>query len=448
MRQLREIRRRKFLQHTGQSVLGTSLLGSLAQRVNAGGETKRPKVAAIITEFTFRSHAHVILENFLEKYYFNGRLTDPGVEVASFYFDQVPKHDMGREVAKQYQIPLYKTINDALCLGGDRLAVDGVLSIAEFGQYPRNNKGQIMYPRKRFFDEIVATMQRSDRFVPLFTDKHLSYRWDWCREIYDTARRLNIPLMAGSSLPLAQRRPPLELSKGCEIQEAVSIHGGPLEVYDFHSMELLQSLIEARKGGETGVASVQFLEGESVWKAASEGLWDFELADAAMDAELGEKRGSLREFVEPLNGKSYPPHATVIRYRDGVRATVLCIGRNDFRWNFACRINGNDKPKATSFYVGPWRNRNLFKALARAIQVFIRRGTADYPVERTLLVSGMLDSMMTSRQDRGEIVETPELAIAYNAQDFRAVREMGASWKIITEEMPEPQGIEPGGPRG
>ena len=106
------------------------------------------------------------------------------------------------------------------------LAVDAVLSIGEHGKYPVNAKGQPEYPRKRFFDEIVAVFQRSGRVVPVFNDKHLSYRWDWAQEMYDTARQLKIPLMAGSSVPLAERRPPLELAAGAKISRRSSIHGG------------------------------------------------------------------------------------------------------------------------------------------------------------------------------------------------------------------------------
>ena len=186
------IGRREMLQRAG----GSLVLASSAVTLNLADEPrKRPKVAAVITEFTFRSHAHVILENFLEPYYFNGLLTDPGVDVVSFYIDQFPgDRDMARAVAQQYGIKIYPTINGALCLGGSELAVDGVLSIAEHGNYPVNEKGQRQYPRKRFFDEIVAVMKRSRRSVPLFNDKHLSYRTDWAHEMYDTTQQLKIPL--------------------------------------------------------------------------------------------------------------------------------------------------------------------------------------------------------------------------------------------------------------
>src|SRR5262245_51817843 len=253
------------------AVAGGAALAPSGVWAAAAEPKKRPRVAAVFTAFNYRSHAHVILENFLEPYLFNGKRTDPGVEVVSFYTDQTPKNDMAQAVAKEYKIPVYKTIDEALCLGGKDLAVDAVLSIGEHGRYPLTKLGQIEYPRKRFFDEIVAVMQRSRRFVPLFNDKHLSYRWDWAKEMYDTAAKLGIPFMAGSSVPLAQRKPALELPAGAEITDAVCVHGGPADSYDFHALEVLQSLVEFRKGGETGIAAVEFLTGKALWDAAEKG---------------------------------------------------------------------------------------------------------------------------------------------------------------------------------
>lgn len=408
---------------------------------------RRPRVAAVVTEFTHRSHAHVILENFLEPYYFNGRLTDPGVELVSLYVDQFPENDMARRVAQEYGITIYPTIREALCLGGNQLAVDGVLSIGEHGRYPVNERGQIMYPRKRFFDEIVEVFRTSGRVVPVFNDKHLSYRFDWAQQMMETARSMHIPFMAGSSVPLAERRPPLELPPGAEIQEAVSIHSGGLESYDFHALEVLQSLVEARQGGETGVAAVQLLEGDAVWHAAQEGRWNLALAESAMNAGESQPVGPLQQFVEPGTGSSAPVHLILLEYCDGLKAAVLRIGASATRWKFACKLKGRAEPLATSFYVGPWQNRNLFKALAHAIQWHIRYGHAPYPVERTYLTTGMVIAAVESRHQGHRRLETPYLAIRYPARDFRAFREMGDSWRIITEDMPEPMGIDPGGPR-
>lgn len=408
----------------------------------------RLKIAAVVTEFTYRSHAHVILENFLEPYYFNGKLTESGMDVVSLYVDQFPQRDMAREAATTYGFQIYPTIAEALRCGGDKLAVDGVLSIGEHGNYPDNERGQKMYPRKRFFDEIVNVFREDGRVVPLFNDKHLSYRQDWSAAMVATAKELNIPFMAGSSVPLAQRRPPLEIPAGSEIVEAVSVHSGPMEVYDFHALEVLQSMVESRKGGETGIQDVQFLSGDAVWKAAADGRWDRSLAELAMKTDSSEPPQPLDDFVEPTDGKRYPTHAILITYRDGLKATVLRIGDDATRWKFACRVKDQPEPLATRFYVGPWQNRNLFKALSHAIQSLMRDRRAPYPVERTHLVTGILAAAMDSRFQQEKRLSTPQLATSYQPVDFRAMREMGESWKIITEDLPQPQGIDPGGPRG
>lgn len=415
--------------------LGTGALllrGGLA----SADQKRRPRVAAIYTICTHRSHGHVILENFLGPYLFNGKKTDPGVDVVSIYADQQPAGDMTPAILKEYGIPVFKSIDEALCVGGKDLAVDAVLSIGEHGSYPRTKLGQTMYPRKRFFDEIVETMKRSHRFVPVFNDKHLSYRWDEGLAMYQTAKQLGIPFMAGSSVPLATRRPALELPPGQVIDEAVAIHGGPLESYGFHGLELLQSMIESRKGGETGIASVEFLEGEEVWNAAKAGRWSIDLAKQAMIAELGEPH--LRTVP---NEEPDPNHAFLVNYRDGTRGVVLRVGRDSTRWNFACRMNGQPKIHATAFYVGPWENRNLFKALSHAIQHHFIHGAAPYPVERTLLVTGALEAAMRATQQPGQPLHTPHLEMSYKPLDYRAMLEMGETWKILTPDVPQPSGI-------
>ncbi len=445
MTDLNRLNRRQWL---GAMAGAVSLTACGGTRLLGSAKAKRPRIAAVVTEFTYRSHAHVILENFLEPYYFNGQLTESGMDVVGLYVDQSPAgRDMSRDVVRQYKIETFPTIGETLRLGGTNLAVDGVLAIGEHGTYPLNDRGVTMYPRKRFFDEIVDVFRQSGRVVPLFNDKHLSYRWDWANEMVQVARDLKIPFLAGSSVPLAQRRPPLELPDEPVMEEAVAIHSGPLEVYDFHGLEVLQSMVESRRGGETGVSEIQLLEGEAVWQAAADGRWSLPLAEAALRAQTGKDVGRLQDFIEPADSKRHPVHAILIKYRDGLRGTVLRIGKDATRWCFACRLAGKPEPLATSFYVGPWQNRNLFKALSHAIQTHIRERQAPYPVERTLLVTGMLAAAMDSHFEQHKLVPTPHLNVTYQPRDFRAQREMGESWRIITEDMPQPAGINPGGPR-
>jgi len=414
-----------------------------------------PKVAALFTEMRFKSHAHHIVECCLGPYLFNGQLVEPGCEVVSFFADQFPASDWARGGSARYRIPLYKTIDEALCLGGSDLAVDAVLLIGEHGDYPTNELGQQLYPRKQFFNQAVSVMRRSNRYLPLFNDKHLSYRWDWAKQMYDTARSHGMPLVAGSSVPLAERRPPLDLPTGARIQSALAVHGGGMESYGFHGLELLQSFIEARRGGETGVRQVELLSGDALQRAADAGRWSRALFQAAMDAERnsGARR---RQEVLPLPTKPVVPappddlrtihHGILVTYRDGLQAAVIQAGGNSDRWNFACQLEGESRPRATALFNGPWGNRCLFRALSHAIQSMFRIGREPYPAERTLLTTGVLEAAMRSHA-AGKPIDTPHLAIAYQPVDFSAFRETGASWKLITADTPEPLEFAPGGDR-
>jgi hypothetical protein len=404
----------------------------------------RPKVAAVFTELKLRSHAYHILSNLMGPYLFRGQWTDPGVDVVSWYADQFPQGDFARDSSQRLKVPLYKTIGEALCLGGSDLAVDAIVLIGEHGRYPKSDLGQTMYPRKEFFDQIVAVVERSKRPVPVFNDKHLSYRWDWAKSMYGDAQRLKMPLMAGSSVPLAERKPAIEFPAGEIVEEAISIHGGGIESYDFHALEVMQSLIEARKGGETGISQVQLLEGDAARLALDEGRFSRDLISAAMHAEKD------AAFPRRNRGPQFPSepfavrHAVLVTYKDGTRGTALTVGNYGDRWNFACRIRGQKEPLAIAFNSGPWGNWNLFCALSRAIAEFFKSGQSPYPVERTLLVTGALDAAMHSRADGGKPVATPQLEFVYQPKDFSSFRETGESWKVITPEMPEPKVFDPG----
>jgi len=199
-------------------------------------------------------------------------------------------------------------------------------------------------------------------------------------------------------------------------------------------------MVESRHGGETGISSVELLSGEDVWKAAASGRFSLNLANAAMAAEFGQPLPTLKTIEgEP----KVEPHCLLLKYKDGFQATVIKIGHDSTRWNFACRLKGESEIKATHFYVGPWENRNLFKALSHAIQTHFRQGKPPYPPERTLMATGVLEAAMKSRAQSGNPVKTPELEFAYDSPDFTSMREMGASWDIITEDTPQPRGVNP-----
>jgi hypothetical protein len=388
----------------------------------------KKNVTAIITEYRRWSHADVIVGKILEGFNYDGKDV-PNLKLVSMYVDQFPARDLARDLAKKHGFTIYDTIEGALTLGGNQLAVDGVLSIGEHGNYPFNEKGQHLYPRRRFFAAVADTFAKTKKSVPVFNDKHLAATWEDAKWMYDRSRELFVPFLAGSSLPVTWRRPPLQLPRNCELVEAVQIGYSSLEAYGFHALECLQCMVERRKGGETGVKAVQCLQGEAMWKALDEGRWSKGLLEAAIALLPAHAAGDYREPT----AKNREAAVFFIEYRDGLKAAVAMpngwVHEGDgAAFVFAGQLQGQDKPAATHFYLQQPDPFAHFAHLVKAIDATIQTGHAVYPVERTLLTTGVLDALMTSKFEQNRRVETPHLAIRYQPTD----------WPFATDPVPKP----------
>jgi hypothetical protein len=388
---------------------------------------ERKKVAAVVTEYRKWSHADVIVGKILEGYTYDGG-AGPDLRLVSLYVDQFPPKDMSRDLAKKHGFRLCDTIETALTLGGKGLAVDGVLIVGEHGTYPKNDKGQILYPRRRFFEEVAKVFARCGKSVPVFNDKHLAATWADAKWVYDKSRELFVPLLAGSSVPLTWRRPPLRLPRGCDLAEAVQVGYGPFEGYGFHALEGLQCMAERRQGGETGVRAVQCLQGEAMWQALDAGRWSKALLEAALERVPAHAPGDYRAPT----AKAEDAGVFLVEYRDGFRAAVAMLNGwlyegDGGAFTFAGQIRGEDKPRATHFYLQQPDPFGHFIYLVKAIDSMIQTGHAPYPMEHTLLTTGILDAVMTSRAEKNRRVETPQLAIKYQPTD----------WPFATDPVPK-----------
>lgn len=370
------------------------------------------QIAAILTEYRHYSHADVIIGKFLKGFPLDEGMRPARVQIASMYVDQFPDSDMSRSMAAAYGVPIYGSIRQALTLGGDALAVDGVLIIGEHGDYPWNELEQHLYPRKYFMEQVCGVFAQSGRSVPVFNDKHLSYNWADARWMYDRARQLGAPYMAGSSLPLGYRSPWLEHALDTPLQEAVAIGYSGLDIYGFHTLETLQCMVERRVGGETGVAAVTCLEGDAVWQAARAGRWSRPLAEAAI-AQIPNTSGSSLE--ELLLG----PALFLIEYRDGFRGAVLmCVEREGGfeTFGYAARVgsDGGNDVQACEVFLGGEPHPH-FGYLSLNVEEMFLTGKPTYPVERTLLTTGILEAALISRHLGHVRVETPYLDVAYRS---------------------------------
>ncbi len=396
----------------------------------AWGADEQPRekvpVAAIVTEYRQNSHADVIVGKILEGWEQDGG-PGPDLKLASLYVDQHPERDLSRGLAEKHGFLDAKSIPEALTLGGNSLAVEGVLIIAEHGRYDEvPGTHQVMYPKRRFSDEVIAVFRKSGKVVPVFSDKHLSHTWNDAKFLYDQMRELKVPFMAGSSLPVFWRVPSETIPLESEIVEGMALGYGPLEAYGFHALEALQCLMERRKGCETGVKSVQSVQGDGIWRAEKEGRWSKALFDATVAASPTPNAGKTPRPAEMAKDAVF----YLIDYRDGSKAAVA-MGTG-FTHEFACglTIRGREKPFTVTFHGQDGAPYGHFANLLRAIEHMLHSGRPAYPVERTLLTTGMLDAALHSWAEQSRVIETLYLEFAYQPVD----------WPFAKGEAPRPRG--------
>lgn len=378
------------------------------------------RVAVIASIYRYRSHAQHFCDRLLVGYPHGGQWHRPNLEIASLYVDQHPSNDQSADRAREFGFEIYPTITEALRCGGEKLAVDAVMIMCEHGEYPRNDKGQILYPRYEFFKECVKVFEEDGRAVPVYNDKHLSYTFDKAQEMVADSHRLDFPFLAGSSLPVTWRLPDVDVPMGAVIEDALMVGVGGSDPMDYHALEAMQCMVERRKGGEQGVVAVQMLEGDEVWVAGDAGRWSWRLLEAALSRSdsprgLTEEDGRTQDLIGSgeLKRLVEKPVAYFIEYSNGLRATLLMLNGALKDFCFAAQLQGVETPLSTQFLLTPGENVTYSACLVAKIEEMIESGRAPYPVERTMLVSGMLEACLTSRTQNNERLETPQLRVGY-----------------------------------
>ncbi len=383
----------------------------------------RKKVAFLGTVVRRHSHAQHFLDRMTLGYTWGGAWVAPRFDIASVYIDQVPEDDLSGSRIARHKLKQFPSIEEALCLGGSRLAVDGVVLIAEHGRYPKNEKGQTLYPRYEFFKRVVKVFEQSGRSVPVFNDKHLSTTWPRCREMVDDSRRLGFAFLAGSSLPVTWRLPQIDVPCDAPLGESVCVGYGGVDSYDFHGLETAQCMSERRRGGEQGIRRVHALRGPALSRAleGDDRTTTRRLMVAALDRShnLPEATGYVSDAVSfEWARKSFPDMlAYFIEHVGGFRTTLFLASIRDF--NYAgLRADSGEIISCQMYLPMPGQSAttaDFFNPLVRHIEDLMITGRANYPVERTLLTSGMVIAAVDSLH-RGQIaVDTPEMHVRYEA---------------------------------
>ncbi len=413
-----QLNRRTFAYLSGMSIAATQFPCGHAS------PSGRKRIAFLGTEVRQHSHAQHFLDRHAMGYTFGGRWQEPRFDIASVYIDQFPESDLGKQRIAKYKLNASPTIEEALTLGTSKLAVDGVVIIAEHGEYSVNEKGQRRYPRYEWFKKVVKVFENSGRSVPVFNDKHLSTVWSECKEMVDDSIRLKFPFLAGSSLPVTWRMPATEIELNTPLKESVCVCYGGVDSYDFHGLETAQCMSERRRGGESGVKRVLAVKGERVWQELEQG--DRSDTQRLFVAALTRSHNLPVEGGFPTAPVSYEwakevmkeaVTAYFIEHNDGFRTGMFLCPIRDF--NYAGMRSDTGAIVSCQMYLPmPTHGSttaDFFNPLARHIEDVVLTGRTPYPVERTLLTSGMVIAAVDSLFQKQIPIETPFLAVKYQA---------------------------------
>jgi hypothetical protein len=403
--------RREMLELTGAAGLAT--FTGVATDAVAQTAQKRPRIACLVSYWGLpTSHADWIVNKLLDGYWWRGAHTPSRVEVVSVYIHQLDTSLLGQKVCKAKNIPIFKTVKEAVTLGEKELAVDGVVIVAEHGNYPTDLKGRWLLPRWWIYQQVIQVFEQSKRSVPVFNDKHLSYSWDEAKWMFDKSRELNFPLTGGSSIPTYFRKPEIELAIDTPIKNSIVVGSAADEGAIFHCIDVLQAFVDRRKGGETGVKAVQSIRGSETWAWVERNAWAGNLLEAVRK-KFDLKPGHFQEGRKP--------NVCVVEYNDRSKAAV--ISGEGVGWTYAGEIEGQKDPTIVSMlgWPGPISQYHAANAHEHWIVQMMLTGKEPFNAERLLLSTGIVNYYMESNWENGRYsavgrrIETPFLNMKYRS---------------------------------
>jgi hypothetical protein len=394
-------------------VAGLTALSGIAPEAVAQTAPKWPRIACLVSYWGLpTSHADWIINKLIDGYWWQGAHTPSRVEVASVYIHQLETSLLGQKVCRAKNIPIFKTVKEAVTLGGKELAVDGVVIVAEHGNYPTDLKGHWLLPRWWIYQQVMQVFEQSQRAVPVFNDKHLSYNWDDAKWMFDKSRELRFPLTGGSSIPTYFRKPEVELAVDTPIKNSIVVGNTADEGAIFHCIDVLQAFVDRRRGGETGVRAVQSIRGPEAWAWVEHNAWASHLL-GAVGERFGRKMGSLPE--------RHTPNVCVVEYNDGSKAAI--IPGEGVGWTYAAEVEGQKEPTMVSMlgWPGPISQYHAANAHEHWIVEMMLTGKEPYNAERLLLSTGITNYYMESNWEDGRYsavghrIETPYLNMKYRS---------------------------------
>ncbi len=384
------------------------------------------KIAALVSTWFDPAHAHVILGRWLKLFEKDAAAGFPPIQTklaAVWQEQECGERNFGPQLLAQGGVPLYTDPEQALNLGGDSFAADGVLIIAEHGIYPLNRFGQKMYPRWEYTSRVLDAIESSGRIVPIFIDKGLSYDPHCAIAMYDRIQSLGVPTLAGSSLTHCPLNPTWPWERERPLREVVVNFCGGQEIYGFHSMDLIEPIIDGRKGASHGIRSVRSFRGHAVLRAMNSGVFSRELLELALGRAIGdinnwedsvswepvyEKSYNQREYS---NGLPPEPVAFIIEYSDGLQVSHVYLGDIHRKFAVAAHDHNGEVATAVPDVGGIEVGYTHFARLSMMIDEMMLSKTSPVPLIRPLTATVTLAAAMRAIQLNGKPYAPNTLAV-------------------------------------
>jgi hypothetical protein len=368
-----------------------------------------PKIAFLFEEFGVPSPSQQLLDRFLMGYPRDGALHPPAV--GSFVAYLPPTNDGGLERRKaEFNLEGASTVEEALA------GAEAVVLVPRGSGATANDR----------FVEIAV--ERAPEGAAIFAHGALTSTLDRGHSVVKQAAARRIALASGTPLAVTWRLPALEIPLETPLTEAlIVVQKSPLQPGPYGTLagaELcaldgLLPLVERRRGGESGVRSIQLLEGDAVWKGGDRKAWSWPLLAAALSRSHTPQGDPVRDGrTQDLAGLGLVPklaknpQAWLVEHRDGFRSAILVLDGVIADFNVALR-SGDSRIVSAQLFRAPAPADQQFSLLAATVETFFTSRKAPWPVERSLLTAGLLEAFRNPVTRTGKPLVTPHLDLAY-----------------------------------
>jgi hypothetical protein len=360
------------------------------------------KIAFLVEDFALQTPAQQLLDRFLIGFPRDGEFYRPeGCQIAVYLRDGAGNAEIDRRV-KEFGLRREQSIAATVA------QADGLVIVPKTSSAAPDT-------------ELVEIALRGvPRGCACFVYGGLSWTLSEAKKLANVASTQKLSLIAGTTLPVTWRLPEVDVAAGARLKEALIVVQGASPAAELDGLEGLLPVIQRRRGGESGVRRIRLLEGTDLWQAGHDGVWSWALLASALsrsDSPQGDsvKDGRTQDLVGLglVQTLARQPRGWVMEHFDGLRSTVLVLDGVVADYNFA--VQTRDGPVISAqIYRPPAPAQHHFSRLAEVIESFFVRGKQPWPIERNVLISGLLESFGKNSANGGSPLETPALRISYS----------------------------------